>query len=104
MTDPGFGRGWGGGGGGAMAGVALYIISDYRWGRVVSGAAPPPPAQLGGMGERCKLPKALACCQPEMLTRPQQGGLCVCWPVGLLSRLDLSQDGYVSVGLLASVG
>ena len=31
----------------------------------------------------------LACCQPEMLTRLQPGGPCVCWPVGLLSTRDV---------------
>ena len=54
MADPGFGRGGEGGHNGRCG---------YRLGRVVGGAAPrrvreggTPPAQLGDMGERCKLP------------------------------------------------
>ena len=57
MADPGFGRE--GGGGGAHGRPRC----GYRLGRVVGAAAPgrvreggTPPAQLGGMGERCKLP------------------------------------------------
>ena len=49
-ADPGIwkggGGGWGGGGGGTVSGAAP--------GRVREGGTPP--AQLGGMGERCKLP------------------------------------------------
>ena len=53
-ADPGFGMGGGGGGTG---------VCGKGWGEVVGGDAPgrmreggTPPAQLGGMGERCMLP------------------------------------------------
>ena len=53
VADPGIGRGGGGHGRGCGNG----------WGEVVGGSAPgrvreggTPPAQLGGVGERCKLP------------------------------------------------
>ena len=56
VADPGIGRG-GGGGGGHRRGCGK------GWGEVVGGAAPgrvreggTPPAQLGGVGECCKLP------------------------------------------------
>ena len=55
MADPGIGRG--GGGGGHRRGCGK------GWGEVVGGASPgrvreggTPPAQLGNVGERCKLP------------------------------------------------
>ena len=57
VADPGIGRGGGGGGWGHRRGCGK------GWCEVVGGAAPgrvreggTPPAQLGGVGERCKLP------------------------------------------------
>ena len=63
VADPGFGRGGGHNG-----------RCGYRLGRVVGGAAPgrvleggTPPAQLGGMGERCKYPIGVWGSAPEAL-------------------------------------
>ena len=57
MADPGIGSGGGGGGGGGTGeGVAGVERSRRRSppGRVREGGTPP--AQLGGLGKRCKLP------------------------------------------------
>ena len=58
VADPGIGRGGGGGGGGGHRRGC-----GKGWGEVVGGGSPgrvreggTPPAQLGGVGERCKLP------------------------------------------------
>ena len=60
MADPGIGSGGGGGGGGAQVRVGQGVGRSRRRSRPGEGAGGgTPPTQLGGLGERCKLPSGV---------------------------------------------